>query len=266
MEKPPPESEGEEEDEEEQMNNMLRDVIEAHRVVRDGRDDLEEIRRMINATHSNICTHKSTVDGLRVHLEDMKMRDSDFQDRMQRKDYSQALPNRNTASLKNLRAPGAIRGAAAKGRGPADEKQDETELLSRKQPSAIAGRGSNFGGAAQKMRNVRAGLAGNSYGQSVGEAEDRTRTKVEIVNTLTSINGTMKEFSEDLERRFSKAFNSKSGKKFGLSDEQMRRYGSKGTFSRIKDNVEDIEARARAFLKKHGSQKSVGGSTRRGDL
>lgn len=43
-------------------------------------------------------------------------------------------------------------------------------------------------------------------------------TKVEIINTLLNINGSMKEFSEDIEKRMHKAFNCKAGKKYGLSD------------------------------------------------
>ena len=47
------------------------------------------------------------------------------------------------------------------------------------------------------------------------------QTKVEIVNKLLRINGSMKEFSEDIGSRLGKAFNSKAGKKHGLSEVEI---------------------------------------------
>lgn len=35
------------------------------------------------------------------------------------------------------------------------------------------------------------------------------------------INGSMKEFAEDIENRFGKAFRSKAGKKYGLSETEI---------------------------------------------
>ena len=59
---------------------------------------------------------------------------------------------------------------------------------------------------------------------------DYERSKVEIVNTLAGINGSMKEFAESIESKFINAFNSKAGKKYGLNPSQMRRYGSEASF------------------------------------
>jgi len=44
------------------------------------------------------------------------------------------------------------------------------------------------------------------------------KTKLEIVNTLLNINGSMKEFSTDLGNRLSKAHNSSAGRQYGISD------------------------------------------------
>jgi len=41
---------------------MIREVDAAHRVVKEGTDDLAEIRRMIQKTKYNINTHITTVD------------------------------------------------------------------------------------------------------------------------------------------------------------------------------------------------------------
>ena len=46
-------------------------------------------------------------------------------------------------------------------------------------------------------------------------------TKVEIVNKLLSINGSMKEFAEDIETRMARAYKSKAGKKYGLSEQEI---------------------------------------------
>ncbi len=45
-----------------EYNQMLKEVLDAQRVVRDGTDDLEEIRRMIHQTKNNISSHIITVD------------------------------------------------------------------------------------------------------------------------------------------------------------------------------------------------------------
>ena len=44
---------------------MLKEVIDAQRVVREGVDDLAEIRQMIAKTKVNINTHINTVDHLK---------------------------------------------------------------------------------------------------------------------------------------------------------------------------------------------------------
>ena len=45
-----------------------------------------------------------------------------------------------------------------------------------------------------------------------------SETKLEIMSTLLNINGTMKEFAEDIESKMSRAFKSKAGKKYGMSE------------------------------------------------
>lgn len=47
---------------------MIREVEDAHRVVREGTDDLQEIRKMIRTTKNNINTHITTVDNLKTQL------------------------------------------------------------------------------------------------------------------------------------------------------------------------------------------------------
>ena len=60
----------------------------------------------------------------------------------------------------------------------------------------------------------------------------------------------MKEFSEDIEGRMGKAFRSKAGKKFGLSDIEleMRRAQSNTNFGKLKDSVKDVDNRASKYL------------------
>lgn len=47
---------------------MLKEVLDAQRVVREGVDDLAEIRKMIQKTKVNINTHINTVDHLKTKL------------------------------------------------------------------------------------------------------------------------------------------------------------------------------------------------------
>ena len=56
---------------------MIREVDAAHRVVREGTDDLAEIRKMIQKTKYNINTHISTVDTLKNKLSDINERSKD---------------------------------------------------------------------------------------------------------------------------------------------------------------------------------------------
>ena len=62
----------------------------------------------------------------------------------------------------------------------------------------------------------------------------------------------MKEFSEDIEGRMNKAFKSKAGKKYGLSDieiEMRKIKGSSGMdFVNIKESVNDMERMAKKYI------------------
>lgn len=41
------------------------------------------------------------------------------------------------------------------------------------------------------------------------------------MSTLLNINGSMKEFAEDIEEKMAKAFRGKAGKKYGLSEVEI---------------------------------------------
>jgi len=80
------------------------------------------------------------------------------------------------------------------------------------------------------------------------------------MNTLLHINGSMKEFAEDIEGRMHKAFRGKAGKKYGLSDAEIELRRIKATsssnngggvglgFSKVKDTANDIEKMAKKYL------------------
>jgi len=72
--------------------------------------------------------------------------------------------------------------------------------------------------------------------------------KVEIVNTLLGINGSMKEFSQDLEFRLNRAYKDKAGQKFGMNKAQKATYAKKKMFG--KDNYDAVAAEAKSFLNK----------------
>lgn len=71
-------------------------------------------------------------------------------------------------------------------------------------------------------------------------------TKIEIMNTLLNINGTMKEFAQDIEDRMGRAFKSKAGKKYGLSEAEIELRKIKadregGGFSSVKQTAGEID-------------------------
>jgi len=77
------------------------------------------------------------------------------------------------------------------------------------------------------------------------------------MNTLLHINGSMKEFAEDIEDRMHKAFRGKAGKKYGLSDAEIELRRIKATsgqnsgglgFGKVKDTAENIEKMAKKYL------------------
>ncbi len=79
------------------------------------------------------------------------------------------------------------------------------------------------------------------------------------MSTLLNINGSMKEFAEDIEEKMSKAFRSKAGKKYGLTDVEieMRKLkndnGSLG-FNRVKESMKDIDRQAKQYIyNQHGN-------------
>ena len=63
------------------------------------------------------------------------------------------------------------------------------------------------------------------------------------MSTLLNINGSMKEFAEDIEERMHKAFKGKAGKKYGLSEAEIeirRVTGGKNnglSFSKVKESA-----------------------------
>ena len=79
---------------------------------------------------------------------------------------------------------------------------------------------------------------------------------MEIVNTLLNINGSMKEFAEEIESKMGRAYKSKVGKKYGISEAEMemrRVMSGKGSqsslgFGKVKDSIKDIEKRAREYV------------------
>src|SRR5689334_15730294 len=68
------------------------------------------------------------------------------------------------------------------------------------------------------------GALGQMINRTKKQAEGKLtqNDKVQIVSTLLGINGSMKEFSEDLEYRLKRAYKDKAGKKYGLSQAQLK--------------------------------------------
>jgi hypothetical protein len=60
----------------------------------------------------------------------------------------------------------------------------------------------------------------------------------------------MKEFTEDIESRMGKAFRSKAGKKYGLSDVEiaMRQARAPSILDKLKDSMKEVDKRASGYL------------------
>jgi hypothetical protein len=69
------------------MNRMMADVDQMHNQVKDGYDDLAEIRRLINVTETNMDHHQKTVSHLRTNLEYMNENGKDFEENLNKKSY-----------------------------------------------------------------------------------------------------------------------------------------------------------------------------------
>ena len=80
------------------------------------------------------------------------------------------------------------------------------------------------------------------------QRKPKTDDKVQIVNTLLGINGSMKEFSQDLEMRLNKAFKSKAGRKYGMSKAQKQSYSKNLAFG--KGDYDAVAKDAKQFLNK----------------
>jgi hypothetical protein len=76
--------------------------------------------------------------------------------------------------------------------------------------------------------------------------------KVQIVNTLAGINGSMKEFSQDLEFRLNRAYKDHAGKKYGLNKDQIKNHTRKKLFNN--GDYDAVAAEAKNFLNKYRKQ------------
>jgi len=76
-ESPPPLDESSDNSEKER-NNMLQELLDTQKVVRNGYDHLDNIRRMIKRTGDNVNHHMDTVEDLKGDLEFMDFKGQNF--------------------------------------------------------------------------------------------------------------------------------------------------------------------------------------------
>jgi hypothetical protein len=81
------------------------------------------------------------------------------------------------------------------------------------------------------------------------QKKDPREEKAEIVDTLLGINGSMKEFSQDLQFRLGKAFKSKAGKLYGMNNAQMSNYTKNTAFGN--GNYDAVTKQAKQFLRNY---------------
>jgi hypothetical protein len=101
------------------------------------------------------------------------------------------------------------------------------------------------------MAVIKKSRHGDMYGEpEIDSEEDEFTeapivTKTKIVKTLRSINGSMKEFSQTLENKLGKAFNSMAERKYGISDLHN---GNKKRLALGCASLEDIQKSALTYL------------------
>eukprot|EP00347_Sterkiella_histriomuscorum_P000856 403374257 len=244
-----------------EFNEMLREVDQAHRVVTQGTDDLAEIRKMIQKTKYNINTHINTVDQLKNKLTTINEKSKGVLTSTNANQYNKVKPGktlRNVQSQKQLPTMGkdSIVGGTIKN---SQISQLSTLNSMKKLPQKSQKQSDN---AYNDNINQMIFSAANDV-DNAREARLQQRphyeqeTKLEIMNTLLHINGSMKEFAEDIEERMGKAFKSKAGKKYGLSEAEIElkriKSESKGQngglgFSRVKESAKEIDRMAKQYI------------------
>ncbi|CAI2365074.1 unnamed protein product [Moneuplotes crassus] len=217
-ESPPPLDESSDNSEKER-NNMLQELLDTQKVVRNGYDHLDNIRRMIKRTGDNVNHHMDTVEDLKGDLEFMDFKGQNFDRCLEKGNFQDMkfLKNNLKPSKKNSHSMRSLHNTKSQN------------------PGIHIGENGELG---QLMKNIR-----QKSHAKLGEDD-----KVQIVNTLLNINGSMKEFSQDLEFRLNKAYNNKAGKQFGLSKAQRMNYAKNKAFA--KGDYDDVAANAQSFLNK----------------
>jgi hypothetical protein len=204
---------------EEERNNMLQEIIDTQNQMKSGYDNLDNIRRMIKQTGKNINNHMDTVGDLKVDLEFMNRRGKDFDYWLEKRDFSYMK------EFKQMNKPFKKK-----------TKSLRTFQSSNKDFGLPVSENSKLG---QIMTNIK-----NNKGNEKLTKDD----KIQIVNTLAGINGSMKEFSQDLEFRLNRAYKDHAGRKYGLSKDQIKNYTKKKAFD--KGDYDAVAADAKTFLKK----------------
>jgi len=205
---------------EDERNNMLKDVIDTQERIRNGYSHLDNIRKMIRATGQNVNHHMDTVGDLKVDLQYMHQKGQNFDYWLQKGNFE--YMKQFDQQLKPLKA-----------------KNKSNSLKQFWQPTQNRGIpiGEN-GKLAHVMENI------NRKANNKLNKDD----KVHIVNTLLGINGSMKDFSENLEYKLKRAFKDKAGQKHGMNKAQMANYTKNLAFG--KNSYDAIANDAKRFLSK----------------
>jgi hypothetical protein len=210
----------EEIDSEEERNNLLKEVLDTQQQVRTGYSYLDNIRKMIRQTGENINHHMDTVGDLKIDLEYMNQRGQNFDHCLKEKKFD---------SMKQfVHHP-----------KPVKTKHNSNSLKVLEQAcrqGIVIGNG-----------RVRKEMEDMKRRSDLGNDD-----KVQIVNTLLGINGSMREFSQDLEFKLSRAFKGQAGKKYGMDKAQMSKYSRKLAFE--KEEYDAIAQDAKRFLSKVKSE------------
>lgn len=217
---PPPESDSSSLNSEQERNNMLKEVLDTQQVVRNGYGHLDNIRKMIKRTGENINHHMDTVGDLKYDLEFMDQRGYNFDHCLSKGDFGDMKHLKKTKSK------------------PSKKKSNSMRNLHSKKTQNFGIEIGEDGELGKIMKNIK----------QKSQAKLGKDDKVQIVNTLLGINGSMKEFSQDLQSKLNRAYKNKSGQQYGMSKAQMLSYAKKKSFAN--ENYDAVAASAQKFLNK----------------
>lgn len=201
---------------------MLKEVLDTQNQVKSGYENLDDLRRLIKITGNNMNQHMSTVDLLRSDLTTMDMKGRDFEYCLNKGDFKYMHDNKQYKRMNKPSMP--------------SKKSSSLHNLRKKQVEDAGIKVGENGSIARMMNDLK----------NKADNKPSKDAKAQIVNTLVGINGSMKEFSHNLEMKLNGIYNNRASKKYGMNHAQKQAYNKKLAFN--KGDYDAVANNAQSFL------------------